>query len=143
MCEVLQISRSGYYRFLPLREELIKKRNRLSRVVLESWTDSHKLYGCRRIARDLKSESDIALSKNTVSSIMDHLRIASSYQRRKFRNSYKRGEVTLYPDNILNREFNPEAVNRVWGSDTTFIRSREGWLHLCAVLDLFSRKVIG
>ena len=143
MCEVLQVSRSGYYRFLPLRAGLIEKRNRLSGVVLESWTDSHKLYGCRRIAKDVKSESDIALSKNTVSSIMSHLRIASSYQRRRFRKPYKRGEVTLYPDNILNREFNPGAVNRVWGSDTTFIRSREGWLHLCAVLDLFSRKVIG
>ena len=143
MCEVLQVSRSGYYHWLPLREELTEKQNRLNSAVLESWTDSHKLYGSRRIAKDVKSERDISLSKNTVASIMKRLHIASSYQRKKFRKSYKRGEITSYPSNILDRRFNPVAPNKVWGSDTTFIRSKEGWLHLCIIIDLFSRKVIG
>ena len=143
MCEVLQVSRSGYYRFLPLREKLTEKQNKLNSAVLESWTDSHKLYGCRRIAKDVKSERDISLSKNTISSIMKRFHIASSYQRKKFRKPYKRGEITSYPSNILDRKFNPEAPNQVWESDTTFIRSKEGWLHLCTVIDLFSRKVIG
>ena len=143
MCEVLQVSRSGYYRFLPLREKLIENQSRLNSVVLESWTDSHKLYGCRRIAEDVKREKDIFLSKNTISSIMKHLCIASSYQRKKFRKPYERGEITSYPCNILNREFNPKAPNQIWGSDTTFIRSKEGWLHLCVVMDFFSKKVIG
>ena len=143
MSEVLQVSRSGYYRWLPLREKLTEKQNRLNSAVLESWTDSYKLYGSRRIVKDVKSERDVSLSKNTVSSIMRQLHIASSYQRKKFRKPYKRGEITSYPLNILNREFNPEDPNKVWGSDTTFIRSKEGWLHLCAVIDLFSRKVIG
>ena len=143
MCEVLQVSRSGYYGFLPLREKLKEKQNKLNSAVLESWTDSYKLYGSRRIVKDVKIEKNISLSKNTVSSIMSCLDIASSYQRKKFRKPYKRGEIVEYPRNILNREFKPEAANQVWGSDTTFIRSKEGWLHLCVVIDLFSRKVIG
>ena len=143
MCEVLQVSRSGYYRFVPLREKLIERRNRLNNAVLESWADSYKLYGSRRIAKDIKDEKNIFVSKDTVSSIMKRLHIVSFYQRKKFRKPYKTGELTFYPDNILNREFNPEAPNQVWGSDTTFIRSKEGWLHLCAVIDFFSRKVIG
>ena len=143
MCEVLQVSRSGYYGFLPLREKLKEKQNKLNSAVLESWTDSYKLYGSRRIVKDVKVEKNISLSKNTVSSIMSCLDIASSYQRKKFRKPYKRGEIVEYPRNILNREFKPEAANQVWGSDTTFIRSKEGWLHLCVVIDLFSRKVIG
>ena len=143
MCEVLQVSRSGYYHWVPLREQLTEKQNRLNSAVLESWTDSHKLYGSRRIAKDVKSERDISLSKNTISSIMKRLHIASSYQRKKFRKPYKRGEITSYPSNILDRKFNPEAPNQIWGSDTTFIRSKEGWLHLCAIIDLFSRKIIG
>ena len=143
MCEVLQVSRSGYYRFLPLREKLIEKQNKLNNVVLESWADSYKLYGSRRIAKDIKSERDISLSKSTVSSVMRALHIVSFYQRKKFRKPYEKGEITSYPPNILNRQFNPEAPNQVWGSDTTFIRSKEGWLHLCAVIDFFSRKVIG
>ena len=44
---------------------------------------------------------------------------------------------------MLDRKFNPGAPNQVWESDTTFIRNKEGWVHLCAVIDLFSRKVIG
>ena len=143
MCEVLQVSRSGYYSLLPLRESLKEKQNELNSAVLESWTDSHKLYGSRRIAKDVKSEREVSLSKNTVSSIIKRLHIASSYQRKKFRKPYKRGEITSYPSNILDRKFNPGAPNQVWGSDTTFIRSKEGWLHLCAVIDLFSRKIIG
>ena len=97
MCEVLQVSRSGYYHWLPLREKLTEKQNRLNSAVLESWIDSHKLYGSRRIAKDVKSERDISLSKNTISSIMKRLHIASSYQRKKFRKPYKRGEITSYP----------------------------------------------
>ena len=143
MCEVLQVSRSGYYRFVPLREKLMEKQNRLNSAVLESWADSYKLYGSRRIAKDVRDEKDISVSKNTISSIMKNLRIVSSCQRKKFRKSYKPGEITFYPRNVLNREFSPEASNRVWVSDTTFIRSKEGWLHLCVVIDLFSRKVIG
>jgi len=65
MCEVLQVSRSGYYQWLPLRERLIEKQNRLSRVVLESRADSHKLYGSRRIVKDVRDEKDISVSVNT------------------------------------------------------------------------------
>ena len=143
MCEVLKVSRSGYYDWLPLREIVKERGNKLNCVVLESWADSHKLYGCRRIAQDVRNEKDIFLSKAMVSSIMKGLHIASVYQRKKFRKPYERGEITDYPSNILDRQFNPEAPNQVWASDTTFIRSKEGWLHLCVVIDLFSRKVVG
>lgn len=143
MCEVLQVSRSGYYQWLPLRQRLIEKHNRLSSVVLESWADSHKLYGSRRIVKDVRDEKDISVSKSTVSSIMKHLRISSFYQRKKFRKPYDRGEITVYPQNVLNREFRPGALNEAWGSDTTFIRSKEGWLHLCVVIDFYNKEVIG
>ena len=143
MCEILGVSRSGYYRWFSLRESLKEKQSKLNRVILESWLDSHKLYGSRRIMKDVNSKRGIALSKATVSSIMKRLRIASCYQRKRFRKPYKRGEIAVYPSNIVNREFSPEVPNQIWGSDTTFIRSKEGWLHLCVVMDLFSRKVIG
>ena len=113
MCEVLQVSRSGYYRWLSLREKLTEKQNELNSAVLGSWTDSYKLYGSRRIVKDIRSEKNILLSKNTVSSIMRCLEIASSYQRKKFRKPYKRGEITEYPHNVLNREFKPEVANQV------------------------------
>jgi len=143
MCEVLQVSRSGYYQWFPLREQLIEEQKRVNGAILESWIESHKFYGSRRIARDVKKERDISVSKSTVSFIMRSLNIASLYQKKKYRKSYKRGEVTSYPSNILGRRFKPAGPNLIWGSDTTFIRSKEGWLHLCVIVDFFSRKVIG
>jgi len=143
MCEVLQVSRSGYYQWLPLRGKLIEEQKRVNSAVLESWIDSHKLYGSRRIVKDVKKERGISVSKSTVSFIMKSLDIASLYQRKKYRKAYKRGELMSYPCNILDRRFKAEAPNLIWVSDTTFIRSKEGWLYLCVVIDIFSRKVIG
>ena len=45
--------------------------------------------------------------------------------------------------NVLNRQFEPEAVNKAWVADITYIRPRSGWLYLAVVLDLFSRKIVG
>ena len=115
----------------------------LGGAILESWVDSYKLYGSRRIVKDIREDRGICVSRKTLLSQMRSLGICSVYQRKKFRKVYKRGELTCYPDNVLGRGFNPGGPNRVWGSDTTFIRSNQGWLHLCAVLDLFSRKVVG
>ena len=81
MCEVLQVSKSGYYRWLPLRQALKERQSRLSRAVLESWTDSHKLYGSRRIMRDIRAESGACISRKAVSSAMKDLGIKSLYQK--------------------------------------------------------------
>ena len=143
MCQVLRVSRSGYYAWFSLRLSLEDRRSYLGGAILESWVDSYKLYGSRRIVKDIREDRGICVSRKTVLSQMRSLGICSSYQRKKFRKAYKTGEITCYPDNVLDRGFNPGGPNRVWGSDTTFIRSNQGWLHLCAVMDLFSRKVIG
>ena len=106
--------------------------------------DSYKLYGSRRIVKDLRRTRGICVSRKRVLFQMRDLGIGSVYQRRKkFRKCYTKREGTLYPDNVLNREFTPQGPNQIWGSDTAFIRSREGWVHLCVVMDLFSRRVIG
>jgi putative transposase len=44
--------------------------------------------------------------------------------------------------NTLNRQFNPDKLNQVWITDITYIKTREGWLYLCVIIDLFGRKVI-
>ena len=143
MCKVLQVSRSGYYAWLPLRDHLKKAHNQLHKAVLRSWVDSHKVYGSRRIVKDLRKGQGIRVSKNKVQPVMSKLGIRSSYQQKKFRKPYERGEITAYPANILQRRFKPEGPDQVWGSDTTFIKSQKGWIYLCVVMDLFSKRVAG
>lgn len=143
MCRVLQVSRSGYYAWLPLSKSLEDKRKSLSQAILESWVESYKLYGSRRIVKDLRQERSICVSRKRVLFQMRCLGIRSAYQSKKFRKCYRSGGRTSYPGNVLDREFNPSQPNQVWGSDTTFIMSRGGWLHLCVIMDLFSRKVVG
>jgi putative transposase len=46
-------------------------------------------------------------------------------------------------DNVLNRQFKPMSANQTWVTDITYIRTRSGWVYLAAVLDLYSRKVVG
>ena len=63
--------------------------------------------------------------------------------RRKFVHTTDSRHDLPIADNLLQRQFNPPAVDRAWVSDITYIRTRSGWLYLAAVLDLYSRKIVG
>ena len=143
MCDVLQVSRSGYYTWLPSRDRLKKTHNQLKGAVLASWLDSGRVYGSRRVVKDLKEERGIFVSKSTVQPVMKVLGIRSSYQQKKFRKAYQRGEIASYPANALKRDFKLENPNQVWASDTTFIKSCKGWVYLCVIMDLFSKFIVG
>ena len=64
-------------------------------------------------------------------------------RRKKFRTTTKSDHKHTASPNLVNRQFQPEAPNRVWASDLTYIATAEGWLYLCVILDLYSRRVIG
>jgi putative transposase len=67
------------------------------------------------------------------------LRAQIGYKRRYI----KGGKVGKFAENILDREFNPDKPNQVWVSDITYVRTREGFLYVAIVLDLFSRRIVG
>lgn len=97
-------------------------------------------YGSPRIAKELK-EQGITCSKNRVCKLMRKEKLIPK-ARRTFKvttNSIQRLEVS--PD-LVKRDFNPSELNQTWVSDLIYIRTRAGWLYLCVILDLFSRKVI-
>ena len=143
MCEVLQVSRSGYYAWLPHRQELKERHNRLKKAVLSSWAESRRVYGSRRIVKDLKEKEGLCISRAQVQPVMKDLGLNSSYQKKRFRRADRKNEKGVYPANILNRQFQPNQPNKVWGSDVTFLKSCEGWIYLCVVMDLFSKAIIG
>ena len=68
--------------------------------------------------------------------------LRAKWRRKYIHTTNSRHELPIAP-NVLNRDFAPAAPNRAWVSDVTYIRTRAGWLYLAAVMDLYSRKIVG
>jgi transposase InsO family protein len=142
MCEVLGVSRSGYYawrrRPRSLREETHAKLTETIRVIHE---ESRRIYGSPRIYAALQHRG-IACGRHRVARLMRDEGIRSKTKRRFRSIATKRAETPAAP-NRLERRFTAARPNRVWASDITIVKTAQGWLHLAIVLDLCSRKVVG
>ena len=142
MCRLLEIHPSGFYAWLkePKRPTL-ERRARLSRLAKQSWLESGGVYGYRKVHHDLLDAGE-PCAANTVARIMrdSGLRAQVGYRRRPGKFGTKPAVVAA---NHLQQEFGVDAPDRAWVTDITYIRTHEGWLYLAAVIDLFSRKVVG
>jgi len=142
MCRVLQVHRSGFHAWLhhPKSPRQIED-ERLLEMIRQFWLESGCIYGYRTITKDMK-ESGEACGKNRVHRIMQAANIQSKrgYKRHP---GFKGGKQAHVAPNTLDREFTADEPNKAWVTDFTYIRTYEGWLYLCVVLDLFSRQVIG
>jgi putative transposase len=143
MCRALDVSRSGYYAWLKRppcpratrREELVQRIACVHR-------DSRQLYGSPRVHREL-IEKGQRVCKNTVAKLMRLNRIRSKIARRFVPRTTDSNHSYPVAENVLNRDFNASAPNRKWVTDITYVETGEGWLYLSAVMDLFSRKIVG
>ena len=141
MCKVLQVSTSGYYasRKRPTSKRALRHQ-KLTVLIKASFTESRETYGARRVAQDLRDEGE-HVSTNTVALLMRRLGLIPKAIKR-FRVTTQSRKTTAVP-NLLKQNFSPSKINESWVSDITAIPSREGWLYLCVVIELFSRAVIG
>ncbi|MBN2394632.1 MAG: IS3 family transposase [Anaerolineae bacterium] len=142
MCKVLDVSRSGYYawRGRP-RSKREMANQRLYKKIKAVYNESHKTYGSPRIYEVLKQQ-DIACSENRVARLM-RLRGLRAKKTKRFKTTTKRDKAARPAPNLLERDFTADRPNHKWVSDITYIRTAEGWLYLAAVLDLFSRRIVG
>lgn len=141
-CDVLQVSRSGYYDWRkrkPSNQEL-SNRN-LDRRIRELFTQQKQRAGSPRITKDLKAEG-FSCSENRVARRMKHLTLRALAKRKYKVTTDSDHDKPLY-DNVLNRDFTTTTINQKWAQDITYIHTQEGWLYLAVVLDLHSRAVIG
>lgn len=141
MCRMFKLNRSGYYAWLikPLSNRAIEDQRLLKRIKA-FYIASGGTYGSPWIHRDLRDEGE-SCSVHRVAKIMreNKLKAQVGYKRRYI----KGGKPGKIADNILDRQFSPEAPNQAWVSDITYIRTHEGFLYVATVLDLFSRRVVG
>lgn len=141
MCYVLQVSRSGYYACFkrPVSTTEISNKD-LADKIIAIFEKSKKRYGCLRITAELHSQG-IHCSKNRVARLMRKQSIAVKTRKRYKRTTNSNHKLPV-AENLVDMKFNPEKANRLWTSDITYIWTKEGWLYLAVVLDLWSRRII-
>lgn len=142
LCNVMEVSRRGFYNWLSRPNSKRSETNkRLTQAIKYVFESNRRVYGAPRIHRVLV-EQGYYCSLNRVARLM---RIAHIVPKtvKKFRITTDSRKSLRPAENLLNREFSPKTSNSSWACDVTYIPTREGWLFLAVVLDLYSRKVVG
>jgi putative transposase len=138
----MQVSRSGYYHYL---KQMISVSSREEEKILVELRALHKKsdksYGSRRMAKGLQAKG-YKVGRYRARNLMRKASIECK-QRRRFRITTQSNHAFPIAKNVLNREFAVTTPNCVWVADITYLWTHEGWLYLSAVLDLFSRRVVG
>lgn len=143
MCRVIGVSHSGFYDWLVRKPSRREQANQIIKAhIQESYHGSDRTYGSPRVWRDLY-DWGITCSVNRVARLMQQLGLMARRKRRyKPSDNGVRALHAIAP-NLLERQFDASAPNQRWVADFTYIWTAEGWLYLAAVMDLFSRRIVG
>ena len=143
LCDVLGVSPAGYYAWR-LRPE--SRRSAANREIVDDIKQVHRdtsgRYGSPRIHAELKAQGR-GVSRGRIERLMRHHGIRAIMARpRRVRTTDSRHDHPIAP-NLLNRNFSAAAPNLVWLTDITYVETAQGWLYLAAVMDLYSRRIVG
>jgi putative transposase len=144
LCRVMQVSRSGFYNFLRnyhIKGQVDSVQNALEARIKEIFKKSKGTYGSRRIVEQLNKEG-YDIGRYRAGRLMRKLKLEAKTPKRYKVTTDSNHSYSLAP-NLVNRQFNAEAPNKLWATDITYLWTMEGWLYLAVVLDLFSRQVVG
>jgi putative transposase len=142
MCRLLQVSPGGYYAWRGRPASARQQRRETLVIEIQAIHQEVKeRYGSPRMYRELRARGQDCC-ENTVAKLMRQQGIAAK-GKRKFRCTTDSNHDRPVAENILDRQFEPTAANQAWVADITYIPTREGWLYLAAVEDLYSRQIVG
>ncbi len=141
LCEALGVSRSGFHAWLtrPLSARA-RSDEVLGVKVRASFTASDRTYGARRVWHDVLAEGT-SCGLHRVERLMREQALRARPRRKGLPTDT--GERSEAAANVLDRQFMATAPNQKWIADFTYIWTAEGWLYVAAVIDLFSRRVVG
>ena len=142
MCETLKVSRSRYYAWHknPLSKRAVENAI-LTKEVEAEFVEGRQNYGARCIQNRL-IQRGVAISRKRVAKLMKKAGLAPK-TKRKFKVTTESNHKLYIAPNLLQRQFYVAKPNRVWAGDITYIPTRNGWLYLATVRDLYSRKIVG
>jgi putative transposase len=143
MCRVLGVSRSGYHAWQrrppsPRAREDAALTERIGQIHQRSL----KTYGSPRVHAELRLDHGIRVGRKRVERLMRRAGLSGQVRRRRGRTTIRVPGVRTAPD-LVQRDFNPAAINRLWAADITYVRTWEGWLYLASVMDCYSRRIVG
>ena len=145
MCDVLNVSPSGYYDSIDRpSSDRAKRHTRIQQAVEQVHAESHGIYGSQKVAEVLQQRDDLeSACRNTVAAAMREMGLKSRICKR-FTPTTTQADPTKRPaENKLDRNFAADAPNCKWVTDITYLATATGWVYLAVVVDLFSRKVVG
>lgn len=142
-CELLEVSRSGYYEWAtgaPSDRELSDAW--LTEKIRQIHAENRGVYGSPRIHAELRLGHGILVARKRVERLMREAGISGLAPRKRRRTTVSVAGVRV-ADDLVKRQFRPDAPDVLWIADFTYLRTWEGWLYLAAVQDAFSRRVVG
>jgi len=142
MCRLLQVSRSGYYDWSQRAESARSLRDRELRLLIRQiHLESNGVYGARKLHRELLRLGE-QVGRHRVARLMraDGLK---GCPKRRFRRRPNDAPSHPIAANVLNQDFQADERNQRWASDITQLWTKQGWLYLAVVMDLYSRRIVG
>ena len=142
LCSLLEVSRSGYYAWCvrPPSQRAISD-GVLTEEIRNIHESSQQRYGSPRIHEELGA-NDTHVGRKRVARLMKENCLSARIKRRFVKTTDSKHDFPIAP-NLLERDFTADAPNEIWVGDITYLDTREGWLYLAVLIDLYSRRVVG
>jgi putative transposase len=143
LCETLGVSRGGFYAWLTRpHSQRSRSDEALGAKIRASFLQSDRTYGARRVWHDMLAEGE-ACGLHRIERLMRRHALRARPRRRQLPADTGARSPSAVSPNVLDRQFDAPAPNRKWVADFTYLWTAEGWLYVAAVVDLFSRRVVG
>lgn len=143
MAKVLAVSRSGYYKHIALKESATSRKNNELLVKIKAISrKKRQVYGSPRIHAELVKQGETS-SRKRIAKIMRKNGIKAKTKRRWKTSAKRNRDLSRIAPNMLNQNFKVDCANKIWVTDITYVFTKEGWLYVSTVLDLYSRKIVG
>jgi putative transposase len=143
MCRSLGVSHGGFYEWLGRAPSARSQEDaRLTRSIRQSFELSDRTYGSPRVWHDLRAAGE-RCGKNRVARLMRAAQLQARVKRRRLPGDGSQRLEHNVAENRLQREFETDEPNKKWVADFTYVWTAEGWLYVAAVMDLYSRRIVG
>lgn len=139
LCQALALPRSSYYARRRTQGRSRAGTPEQLAIIRQAHRDTRGSYGSRRMAEEL-SEQGHKVGRHRARTLMRQAQLPTVRRPPRYRPA---GQPAAIAPNRLNRAFNPPAPNQAWAGDITYLPTREGWLYLAIVVDLYARRIVG